>query len=80
MRETFTRVVNDHLDSLLPSISREMLLIWGRDDAATPLDQGRRLEQAMKGSALIVLDRAGHYAFLDQPAAFEAIVRSYLDS
>jgi pimeloyl-ACP methyl ester carboxylesterase len=80
MRETFTRVVNDHLDSLLPSISREMLLIWGENDAATPPEQGRRLEKAMKGSALIMLEGAGHYAFLDQPARFAAIVRSYLSS
>lgn len=80
MRETFVNVVNDHLDSLLPSIQREMLLLWGENDTATPVEQGRRLEKAIRGSALVVIKGAGHYAFLDKPGEFHAIVRSYLTS
>lgn len=78
MRQTFTQVVNTHFDADLGQISREMLLLWGENDTATPLEQGRRLEKAMKGSALIELKGAGHYAFLDKPNEFSAIVRSYL--
>lgn len=78
MRQTFTQVVNTHFDDRLDEISREMLLLWGEQDTATPLEQGRRLEKAMKGSALIEIKGAGHYAFLDKPHEFSAIVRSYL--
>jgi pimeloyl-ACP methyl ester carboxylesterase len=80
MRQTFTQVVNRHFDEELGAISREMLLLWGEKDTATPLEQGRRLEKAMKGSALIELKGAGHYAFLDKPHEFLAIVRSYLSA
>lgn len=80
MRETFVRVVNDHLDALLPRIRREMLLLWGEHDTATPVEQGRRLEKGIEGSALVVIKGAGHYAFLDKPGEFHTIVRSYLSS
>ncbi len=78
MRQTFTQVVNSHFDSMLGQISREMLLLWGENDTATPLEQGYRLEKAIKGSALIELKGAGHYAFLDKPHEFASIVRAYL--
>lgn len=80
MRDTFSRVVNDHLDGELDAAAREMLLLWGTHDTATPLWMGRMIEKRMPGSALIELDGAGHYAFLEQPGRFLAIVRSYLSS
>ena len=79
MRETFVKTVNEHLDHLLPQIQHEVLLIWGKDDAATPLDQANRMENGLKKNALIVIDNAGHYAFLDKPAQFGAILRAYLE-
>lgn len=80
MRESFSKVVNDHLDDELDMAAREMLLLWGTHDTATPLWMGRMIEKQMPGSALIELDGAGHYAFLEQPGRFMAIVRSYLTS
>jgi pimeloyl-ACP methyl ester carboxylesterase len=80
MRETFVKSVTEYLDPLLPQINHEVLLIWGRDDAATPLDQGERMDAGLKKSALVVMDGAGHYAFLDNPAHFTAIAESYLTS
>lgn len=80
MRATFSKVVNDHLDGLLGDAAREMLLVWGEHDTATPVWMGRKLEERMPGSALIVLEGAGHYAFLEQPGRFVAIARSYLSS
>lgn len=79
MRETFVKSVTEFFDDHLPAIDDEMLLLWGRDDAATPIDQAKRLERGLKNSALVEIEDAGHYAFLDQPARFTAIVRAYLD-
>lgn len=79
MRETFVKSVTEFFDDHLPAIDEEMLLLWGRDDAATPIDQAKRLERGLKNSALVEIEDAGHYAFLDQPARFTAIVRAYLD-
>ena len=77
MRETFVKTVNHYQESLLPQIPHDILLLWGTDDNATPLYQGERLEQGLKNAALVKIDRAGHYAFLDQPAQFGAIAEAF---
>ena len=79
MRETFVKSVTEFFDGKLHQIDDEMLLLWGKDDAATPLDQGRRLEKGIKNSALVEIEHAGHYAFLDQPSKFAAIAKAYLE-
>lgn len=79
MRETFVKSVTEFFDDQLSAIDEEMLLLWGKDDSATPMDQAKRLEKGLKNSALVEIEEAGHYAFLDQPAKFTAIARAYLE-
>lgn len=79
MRETFVACVNDHLDHLVPQINHEILLIWGENDTATPLEQGKRFKKMLKESALIEINGAGHYAFLDKPKQFASILRAYFE-
>ncbi len=79
MRETFVKSVTEYFDDVLPNIDHEILLLWGRDDQSTPLEQGKRLEKGLKNSALVVIDDAGHYAFLDQPIKFIAITKAFFD-
>jgi pimeloyl-ACP methyl ester carboxylesterase len=78
MRETFVRTVSEHLEHCLPEISQDVLLLWGREDEATPWYQAERMEKGLRKGALVGIDRAGHYAFLDQPDRFQRIVRSFL--
>lgn len=77
MRDTFVRTVSDYLESCLPNISHEVLLIWGKEDHATPLYQGFRMEKGLPNGALVEVAHAGHYVFLDQPDTFLRIVRSF---
>jgi pimeloyl-ACP methyl ester carboxylesterase len=79
MRETFVKSVTEFFDDRLSLIDDEMLLLWGVDDTATPMDQAKRLDKGIKNSALVTIENAGHYAFLDQPARFASIVRAYLE-
>ncbi len=80
MRQTFSSVVNTTFDrTTLQEISREMLLIWGENDTATPLKAGRIMESSIKGAGLSVIKNAGHYPFLDKPKTFAAILQSYLN-
>lgn len=80
MRETFVKTVNHFQEPLLPSIKHPILLLWGADDPATPLYQAQRLEQGLTNAALVTIDRAGHYAFLDQPVQFGAIAEAFFKS
>lgn len=79
MRETFVACVNEHLDHLVPQIEHEILLIWGDNDMATPLNQGKRFEKMLQKSALVEINGAGHYAFLDKPKQFASILQAYFE-
>ena len=79
MRETFVKSVTEHLEPCLPGIPHDVLLLWGRDDEATPLYQAERMEKGIEHAALIVIDNAGHYAFLDRPKQFARIARAFFE-
>lgn len=78
MRETFVKSVTEFLEPVLPEIPHEVLLLWGKDDDATPLYQGERMEKGIRNAALVVIDDAGHYAFLDKPKHFTRIAVAFL--
>jgi pimeloyl-ACP methyl ester carboxylesterase len=80
MRETFVKSVTEYLEPCLPNIPHEVLLLWGRNDDATPVYQGERIEKGIKNSALVIIEDAGHYAFLDKPKQFAAIAEAYFNS
>lgn len=80
MRETFVKTVTEFLEEDLEKIDHEILLIWGKNDSATPLYQGEKMDSLLKNSALVTIEHAGHYAFLDQKAQFIAILKAYLKS
>ncbi len=78
LKETFTRVIAEDLRPFARKIAAPTILIWGTEDADTPLWQGEELARCIPDSALIPLEGAGHYAFLDRPADFIAIVDRFL--
>ena len=77
MKTTFVNVVNQDLAWCLPKVKAETLLIWGRNDTATPVWMGQQMEKEIKGSALIVLENAGHFAYLDQCGSFLRIADAF---
>lgn len=77
MRETFVRTVTEHLENQMPDIGQEILLLWGRNDDSTPLYQAERLEKGIENAVLVVIDHAGHYAFIDRPRRFLSIAKAF---
>ena len=78
MRSALVMAVNEDLTDLLPKIKQETLLIWGDIDTATPIRDAHIMEEKIENAGLAVLEGAGHYAFLEQPAVFREIIRSFL--
>ena len=78
MREVFKNVISQDLAYCLPSVTAPTILIWGRNDTATPLWMGQEMEKRMKDAALIVFDGCTHFAYLEQYARFFAIVNQFL--
>ena len=79
MRATLVNVVNEDLCDLMPNVKCPTLLIWGRNDDATPLSDGQKMEELMPESALIVFDGCGHYSFLENQGQFTAILCSFMN-
>ncbi len=78
MRPTLVRLVNTDLREHLPHIAVPTLLVWGADDADTPVADGRLMEKLIPDAGLVVLEGAGHYSYLDQPTRFARIVSHFI--
>jgi pimeloyl-ACP methyl ester carboxylesterase len=78
LRPTLVKLVNADLRPFMPRVAVPTLLVWGSDDADTPLSAAREMERLIPDAGLVVLDRAGHYSYLDQPARFARIVTHFL--
>jgi len=78
MRQVLVNTVNEDLSGLLPSIKQETLLIWGRSDDQTPLSDGQLMERELPNAGLVILENAGHYAFLEQQAQFLRVMASFM--
>jgi len=56
------------------------LLLWGANDTMATVAAADRLHEAIAGSRRVLIDRAGHYPFLEQPEAFNRHLREFLTS
>lgn len=66
----------DLLDSLA-TVSVPTLIVYGSDEPAGSLS-GAVLAARMPNARLVTIDRAGHFPFIEQPAALLAAVRTFL--
>lgn len=80
MRAILSKVVNEDLKSVMPSIKAPTLLIWGENDTATPISDAKTMERLIPGAGLVAFPACGHYSFLDNPVQFAAVLRSFLAS
>jgi pimeloyl-ACP methyl ester carboxylesterase len=62
---------------LLPLIAVPTLLIWGEDDARSPLTIARQFNEAIVGSELVVIPGSGHMSNLERPDLFNAAVGDF---
>lgn len=67
MRATLVKLVNEDFRALMPLIRQPSLLIWGTEDADTPLSDGKIFESLIPNAGLVEIQGAGHYAYLEHP-------------
>jgi 3-oxoadipate enol-lactonase len=68
----------DMLQSLATSKLQTLVLV-GSEDAATTPDDSRELASVIQGSQFVVLEGAGHMSCWEDPEAFNAAIRQFLD-
>ena len=62
---------------VLPRIKVSTLLIWGEEDARSPLYVARQFEDAVPGAELLVIPGAGHCSSLERPEQVNAAIRKF---
>jgi pimeloyl-ACP methyl ester carboxylesterase len=78
MRGTFRLLIAEDLTGRLARVAAPTLLIWGEDDADTPLWMGERMEQLIPDAGLVVLPGAGHFAYAERAGEFNRIAAHFL--
>lgn len=70
MKGILSKVVNEDLTPLFSGIATETLLIFGSEDDATPLSDGKLMEQKLQNAKLVVYNGEGHFAYWNQREKF----------
>jgi len=68
------------LRHLLPGVVTPTLLVWGREDAITPLECGEIYQHAIPRSRLDVMDSCGHMPEMEKSQEFARLVEDFLAS
>ena len=79
-RDTVLALPGFDLRDALPRIGVPTLVLAGSLDRNAPPAGMRRMAGRIPGAEYIELSGAGHLAHLEQPAAFNAAVRTFLDA
>jgi pimeloyl-ACP methyl ester carboxylesterase len=66
------------LRHFLPAIKVQTLLIWGQEDAVTPLDSGEIYNRGIRDSRLTVIKDCGHMPEMEKPGELAYLVREFL--
>ena len=64
--------------SILDKITIPTLIICGREDIITPLNESKFMNKNIKGSVLHVISNAGHVSNLEEPSKFNKLLRDFL--
>ena len=78
MKQVLSKVVNEDLRTLLPLIKAPTLLIWGDQDASTPIEDARLMESLIPDAGLVVYEGASHFSYLEQPERTITIINTFL--
>lgn len=60
------------------AIEAPTLIIWGSNDEWVPIESGRRLNEAIEGSVMHVIEGAGHNPMETHPVPFNTVMITFL--
>lgn len=77
MREILVDTISTDVSDSARKIKSPTLIIWGEYDEAVPLSDAQKIETLIDDSALIILDKASHYAYLEHIVHVRAILKEF---
>lgn len=78
MRDILVKTINEDLKDLIPNIKNSSLLIWGENDTATPYSDAVYMNENIKDSGIVKIEKAGHFSFLENPYLVNKVLESFL--
>lgn len=78
LKEILKKIISEDIRDLIKKINIPTLLIWGKNDKATPLWQGELLHSLIPNSKLVVIPNCGHFAYLENPESFLEEVEKFI--
>ena len=71
-------ILRTNLSHKLAAIQAPTLIIWGDHDTIVPVQLGKALNEALVGSRLEIIPRAGHIPMWERPAEFNRLILDFL--
>ena len=65
--------------AMLPTIGCSTLVLCGRQDRLTPLENSEQMAAAIPGASLVVIEECGHMSTLERPARVNGALRAWLE-
>jgi len=78
MKETFKKVIEEDLKDLFSEIKTPTLILWGKIDKTTPLEDAYFMNDKIKGSKLEVLDGLSHLLHLEDPELLSQKIMNFI--
>lgn len=78
MGNQLTVMAEADLRDVLPTISVPVLLVWGENDARSPLTIARQFAEAIPDAELVAIADAGHLSNRHQPQAVNDVIRRFV--
>lgn len=79
VRQMLLAMAEADLSDVLPTIEVPTLLLYGEEDARSPLPVAEAMHRAIPRSELVVLPTVGHMSNLEAPDRFNRAVRDFLE-
>ncbi len=79
LRKQFFHTLLDEVRGL-GEMDVPILIIWGRQDKAVPLERGQEMHKILKGSRLEIFERSGHCPHDEQSQKFNQLAVDFLSS
>ncbi len=77
LRKNFLATLSDEIHQL-GKMDVPIMIVWGREDRAIPLECGEKMHRILEGSRLEIIDDAGHVPPSERPEVFNQLSLSFL--
>lgn len=79
MKNVFLNVIKEELSSNATKINKPTLLIWGEEDTATPLSDGKKLNKLIENSKLEIIEGASHFVHIEKPKEVIKLINDFIN-